>query len=160
MNFKKNTIVATAVSVVMLLSGCGSSNGGTTASATVPEIAKGVTECGVTFNGITEVPTDRLSAYYGIQDTDYSEGDAYVAGSGGYADEIAIFKASSSDAVSTIEDALNSRLESRKNDFKDYVAEQYDIINDSKVLVNGDYVCLIVCADNSTAIDTYNSYFE
>lgn len=154
---KNKKIIVTMLTTLTLLTACGSE--GSEASASVSEIAKGVTECGVTFNELAEVPADKITSLYGLSEDDYSEASAYIAGSGGYADEVAIFKASSSDKVSTIEDALNNRLESRKKDFDGYVAEQYDILCDSKVVTTGDYVCLIVCADNDTAEDTYNSYF-
>ena len=154
---KNKKIIATILMSLTLLTACNS--GGSEASASVSEMAKGVTECGVNFNELAEVPTDKIANVYGLSEDDYSEASAYIAGSGGYADEVAIFKASSSDKVSTIEDALNKRLESRKKDFDGYVAEQYDILCDSEVITTGDYVCLIVCADNDTAENTYNSYF-
>jgi len=153
----KKSIIATILTGLTLLTACGSSSGEPTASVT--EMAKSVTECGVTFNELAEVPSDKIATIYGLSEDDYSEASAYIAGSGGYADEVVIIKASSSDKVSTIEDALNSRLESRKKDFDGYVQEQYDILCNSEVTTNGDYVCLIVSADNDTAEDTYNSYF-
>ncbi|MCC8069440.1 MAG: DUF4358 domain-containing protein [Ruminococcus sp.] len=153
---KRNTIVTLLMTLTMLTA-CSSSS--SEASASVSDMAKSITECGVSFNELAQVPDDKIPTIYGLSEDDYSEASAYIAGSGGYADEVAIFKASSSDKVSTIEDALNNRLESRKNDFEDYVAEQYDILCDSEVITTGNYVCLIVCVDNDTAEDVYNSYF-
>lgn len=155
---KNKSIIVTILTTLTLLTACGSS-GGTEASASVSDMAKGVTECGVSFNELAQVPDSKIATVYGLSEDDYSEASAYIAGSGGYADEVAIFKASSSDKVATIQDALNKRLESRKKDFDGYVTEQYDILCNSKVVTTGDYVCLIVCSDNSTAEDTYNSYF-
>jgi hypothetical protein len=157
MNIKK-IITTTLVALTLSMTACG--NGNTEASAPVSQITQAITECGVTFNELAQVPDDKIATIYGISEDDYSEASSYIAGSGGYADEVVVFKASSSDKVSTLQDALNQRLESRKNDFDGYVQEQYDILCDSKVITNGDYVCLIVCADNDTAESTYESYFE
>jgi hypothetical protein len=159
MNMDKKKIFATILTGLTLLTACGNSSS-VEASAPVTEITQAITECGVTFNELAQVPDSKITAIYGISEDDYSEASSYIAGSGGYADEVVVFKASSSDKVSTLQDALNKRLESRKNDFDGYVQEQYDILCDSKVVTNGDYVCLIVCADNDTAEDVYESYFE
>lgn len=159
MNTKK-IITTMLVALTLFMTACGSNSTSTEASAPVAQITQAITECGVTFNELAQVPDDKIATIYGISEDDYSEASSYIAGSGGYADEVVIFKASSSDKVSVLQDALNARLESRKNDFDGYVQDQYDILCNSKVITTGDYVCLIVCADNDTAKSTYDSYFE
>lgn len=155
---KKKFIVTMLVGLT-LLTACGN-NSSVEASAPITEITQAITQCGVSFNDLAEVPSDKIATVYGISEEDYSEASSYIAGSGGYADEVVIFKASSSDKVSTLQDALNKRLESRKKDFDGYVQDQYDILCNSNVVTTGDYVCLIVCSDNDTAKSTFESYFE
>ena len=154
----KKRLLATILMGLTLLTACGSNSA--EPSASVSEMTKGITECGVNFNELVEVPTDKIDQIYGVSSNDYSEVSAYRAGSGGYADEVVIFKASSSDSVANLQDALNKVIESKKNDFDGYVQEQYDILCNSKVITTGDYVCLIVCSDNDTAISTYEEYFK
>lgn len=154
----KKRLLATILMGLTLLTACGSSSA--EPSASVSEMTKGITECGVSFNELVEVPADKIDQIYGVSSNDYSEVSAYRAGSGGYADEVVIFKASSSDSVANLQDALNKVIESKKNDFDGYVQEQYDILCNSSVITTGDYVCLIVCSDNDTAISTYEEYFK
>ena len=155
----KKRLLATILIGATLLTSC-SSGGSVEPSASISEITNSIINCGIEFNELVEIPTDKIEQVYGLSTDDYSEVSAYRAGSGGYADEVVIFKASSSDTVSNIQDELNNIIESKKKDFEDYVQEQYDILCNSKVLTTGDYVCLIVCADNDTAISTYESFFE
>lgn len=155
----KKRLLTTILIGLTLLTACGG-GGSAEPSASVSEMTKSITKCGVAFNELVEVPTDRIEQIYGVSADDYSEVSAYRAGSGGYADEVVIFKATSSDTISNIQTALNNIIESKKKDFDGYVQEQYDILCNSKVLTNGDYVCLIVCSDNDTAISTYENFFE
>jgi hypothetical protein len=156
----KKRFIATLLIGATLLTACGGGSSDVEASASVSEMVDGIINCGVEFNELVEIPESKIENIYGVSADDYSEVSAYRAGSGGYADEVVVFKASSDDAVANIQDALNGIIESKKKDFDGYVQEQYDILCDSKVITTGDYVCLIVCSDNSTAISTYDGYFE
>ena len=59
---KNKSIIVTILTTLTLLTACGSS-GGTEASASVSDMAKGVTECGVSFNELAQVPDRRLLLY-------------------------------------------------------------------------------------------------
>lgn len=156
----KRRLFATILMGITLLTACSSNDSSIEPSASISEMTNAILNCGIDFNELVEIPEDKVEKIYGVSADDYSEVSAYRAGSGGYADEVVIFKASSSDTVSNVQDALNGIIESKKKDFEDYVQEQYEILCDSKVITNGNYVCLIVCADNDTAISTYESFFE
>lgn len=155
----KKIIVCLGIMMTMLLTAC-SGGGNTEASASVPDMVQGIADSGVQFEELTagEDDDDVTAYHYSVEKDWYSE-YASMSATAASADEIVIFKASSADNVDDLESALNAYLEKRKNDFEQYAPDEYDKLTKCKVITKGDYVCLIVSPDNSTAEDKFNSYF-
>lgn len=52
---------------------------------------------------------------------------------------------------------LQSRVDSQTETFKDYTPDEMYKIDGKNIVTKGDYVALIICADNAKAIETFNT---
>lgn len=97
-----------------------------------------------------------LLNYFGIQADDIEDGIFYMANDVLQADVLAILKGKDADAVLTLEERLNHYITSKGNELKDYLPDQYAIVEDGRVKVKGSYVYLIISkhADEAEKIVT------
>ena len=142
-------IISTFISVIIIAT-CFVACGKKESDVTATELLSAAVESGVSFDELEEVEKEKISFYFEISEETYDEFAGKIAGSAASADEIIIFKAKTKDDVNEIKDALNSRLEKRKTDFKSYSTVEYEKLNSSQVYTNGNYVYLIVSKDNAT----------
>ncbi|MGN0613623.1 MAG: DUF4358 domain-containing protein [Porcipelethomonas sp.] len=154
----KSAIAGLIMSAAVMVSAtaCGGSK---EATKPLSDITKAVADSGIEFPEMIEVSEENFQFKYGVTADDYAEYSVMWAGSGGDADEICIVKANE-DKVDTIKEAVEKRLDSQKDVFKDYVPEQYDKLCDTEVKTEGNYVYWLCTNDNSKAEDTLLSYFE
>ncbi len=128
----------------------------TEATGTAAEITAKI-QADVKFPGMAEIGTDRMSGYYDVDADKIDSYSAYICGSGAYPDEIAVFKMKSADDVDAVKTMLEKRVENQTATFKDYTPDEMYKIDGKNVVTNGNYVALIICADNTTAINDFNS---
>lgn len=93
---------------------------------------------------------DDLSRY-GIKEEDVKEFAGGVNKSGVNQEEIVMVLATDADAAERISTALNNRLESKKNETKNYNPEQYAIIEDCTVDIDNNYVSMFI-SENADAM--------
>lgn len=93
---------------------------------------------------------DDLSRY-GIKTEDVKEFAGGVNKSGVDQEEIVMILATDADAAQRISEALNNRLESKKNETKNYNPEQYAIMEDCAVDIDNNYVSLFI-SENADAM--------
>lgn len=105
----------------------------------------------VEFPGMVEVTADKFAVYYGIEEADVSEYAAYICGSGAAPDEFGIFTAKDADAAERIKTALENRVKSQYDTFKDYTPDAMYRFDDDFVEVNGTTVIYAVCGNNEKA---------
>ncbi|MGN0622050.1 MAG: DUF4358 domain-containing protein [Porcipelethomonas sp.] len=146
-------LLAAAASSV--LAGCGDSDART--DEPLSDIAQAVMDCGTEFPEMVEVNEDNFIYEYGLEAGDYEEYSVYWAGSGGDADEICIIKANDTGKVKK---AVKERLDRRKDDFEDYVEEEYEKLCDSKVKTKGSYIYWLCTNDNSRSEKELLSHFS
>ncbi len=100
---------------------------------------------------------DRMSGYYDVASDKLESFSAYICGSGAYPDEIAVFQLKSADDVADVKAMLEKRVETQTATFKDYTPDEMYKIDGNNVVTSGNYVALIICADNAKAIEDFNS---
>lgn len=150
---KRNLLIGLGLVGLIALTSC--DGGGITASP--DEITKAVLDSKVFEDEMVEVTDDKLDSYFNIEKSDLEDYSAYIAGSGGYADEVAVFKAADKDSVDKIKQAVEKRIEKRESDFDGYVQEEFEKLGEVEVEVNGLYVTYTVSGDKEKAKDAYNS---
>ena len=110
-----------------------------TATGTAAEITAKIQE-DVKFPGMAEIGADRMAGYYDVA-----------------ADKIAVFKMKSADDVNAVKSVLEKRVESQSTAFKDYTPDEMYKIDGNNVVTSGNYVALIICADNAKAIEDFKA---
>ena len=111
----------------------------------------------VKFPGMAEIGADRMAGYYDVAADKIDSYSAYICGSGAYPDEIAVFKMKSADDVNAVKSVLEKRVESQSATFKDYTPDEMYKIDGNNVVTSGNYVALIICADNAKAIEDFKA---
>lgn len=126
------------------------------ATGTAAEITAKIKE-DVKFPGMAEIGSDRMAGYYDVAADKIDSYSAYICGSGAYPDEIAVFKMKSADDVNDVKSVLEKRVESQSATFKDYTPDEMYKIDGNNVVTSGNYVALIICADNAKAIEDFKA---
>lgn len=127
-----------------------------TATGAAAEITAKIQE-DVKFPGMAEIGADRMAGYYDVAADKIDSYSAYICGSGAYPDEIAVFKMKSADDVDAVKSVLEKRVESQSATFKDYTPDEMYKIDGNNVVTSGNYVALIICADNAKAIEDFKA---
>lgn len=127
-----------------------------TATGAAAEITAKIQE-DVKFPGMAEIGADRMAGYYDVAADKIDSYSAYICGSGAYPDEIAVFKMKSADDVNAVKSVLEKRVESQSATFKDYTPDEMYKIDGNNVVTSGNYVALIICADNAKAIEDFKA---
>ena len=105
---------------------------------------------------LTEQDGARLKRDFGLNAADYSGVAYYSAKSTISASEVLLIRVDNDSQVRTVTDAIDSRIESRKNDFASYIPEQYALLENAKISVRGNYIFYAV----SEKADDYLNAFS
>ena len=127
-----------------------------TATGTAAEITAKIKQ-DVKFPGMAEIGADRMAGYYDVAADKIDSYSAYICASGAYPDEIAVFKMKSADDVNAVKSVLEKRVENQSATFKDYTPDEMYKIDGNNVVTSGNYVALIICADNAKAIEDFKA---
>lgn len=155
---KTAVILMLALLTALSVCACGSNNGKTPA---VADIANAIIEKYPLSDAMSEVAgEDKIKNVYGLDAADYSEIAAYVNNSGTEQDEIVIVKASSSDKVADIKEKLGNKKMAKLNSTRNYLPDQYEMIQKCEVVEKGDYVRMIISPDADGMVEIFNAQFE
>lgn len=89
---------------------------------------------------LTEQDAASFRRSFGLNEADYAGVAYYSAGSSILASEVLLIRVDNDSQVRTVTDAIDSRIESRKNDFASYIPEQYALLENAKISVRGNYI--------------------
>lgn len=159
MKKKVRSILLLALVVMMAVSAAGCSGGTKTADMDVAKVMDAMLEKAPIEGGI-ELSQDDMLNFYGIQSEDMEAFAANLAADGITAKEIVLVKAKDEDSAKTVESKLQSRLDARRNEFNNYLPDQYAIVEKSEVKRDGVYVRLIISPQQDELVELYNSYLN
>ena len=100
-----------------------------------------------------EIDGDKINSVLGVSDDKYTKAKCYISQSGSTPEEIDCFEAKDEASAGEIKSALESRLETQKNTFKDYNADQAPKLDKAVLTVNGKYVYFCVSGDSDKAAE-------
>ena len=95
-----------------------------------------------------ELYDDSFDNLYGIQFKDISDGAILYSEEGGRADEISIVCMKKNEDVSVAKQKFQDRIENRRNAFQGYKPEEVYKLDNASVIVQGNYVALIISENN------------
>ncbi len=150
-------LLALAVTVAVGLAACGGTQ--KAADMDVKQVMQAMLEKAPIEGGI-ELSQDDMLNFYGIQSEDVDTFAADLAADGITAKEIVLVKAKDEDSAKTVETKLQSRLDARRNEFNNYLPDQYAIVEKSEVKRDGVYVRLIISPQQDELVELYNSYLN
>lgn len=84
---------------------------------------------------------------FGLNAADYSGVMYYSSEFSISAEEVLLIRVKSEDQIQDVVDAIDNRLESRKNDFEGYAPEQVKMLEDAQQSIRGKYIFLAVSSD-------------
>lgn len=143
---------------LLTLTACGGSSSEVQKSAS--EIADAIYNTQTFQDTLNAIDADMLGDYYRIDAADLSDSKVYVSGSFSTAEEIAVFQASSSDAVENIKKAIDTRLEDLKLAFENYVPDEMTKINNPVLVTKGTTVVLVLADDTASVSDQINELLK
>ena len=132
---------------LLTLTACGGSS--SEVQKSVSEIADAIYNTQTFQDTLNAIDADMLGDYYRIDAADLSDSKVYVSGSFSTAEEIAVFQASSSDAV-----------ENLKLAFENYVPGEMTKINNPVLVTKGTTVVLVLADDTASVSDQINELLK
>ena len=103
---------------------------------------------------------DDLLDMYGVKADDVKQYVALIAKSSTSADEILLFEAKDADAAARIREKLEARYQSKLNEAKDYLPDEYTKISGCKVETSGNFISLIVSSEAEAMTKIYQATFK
>lgn len=111
--------------------------------------------------GLTDplnLDTDALNNLYGIDPSLIAQSASFTVAAGTFPDEVVMVEAVSDEAVATIQEKLQSRLDQVLVQSQSYDAENYKAAQSCQVRVNGRFVSLILSPKQADIAAIYASY--
>ncbi len=148
---KKTALIFTVILSVLMLCSCGEP---IIKDISVADVAAQVaaTVKDADMNAANE---DTIKLNYDIDLSVAESYAAYVEGSGGFADEVALFKAKSEADADTIKAAFENRVSKRKELFATYNPEEAEKLGNAVITKKGCYVLLVVANNASECEDVF-----
>ena len=111
--------------------------------------------------GLTDplnLDTDALNNLYGIDPSLVAQSASFTVAAGTFPDEVVMVEAVSDEAVATIQEKLQSRLDQVLVQSQSYDAENYKAAQSCQVRVNGRFVSLILSPKQADIAAIYANY--
>ena len=105
----------------------------------------------VSLEGMEESSNQMFKKFYGLNANDYEGVALYAPASNMDAEEILIVKLKDSSQAEAVTSAVNKRLETQKSSFEGYGIEQFDLLEDHILDVQGNFILYVVHPDASKA---------
>ena len=154
----KRTILflLTLCTTIFLCAGCEKS---TPKEADLSQIMEMVKQ-EMTNTQMMELSAEDLMPNYGIETKDVKQFAAYIDSTGTKGDEILLFEGIDDSAANRIEEKLNNRYHQKEIEMKDYLPEEYAILQKCKVEREGNFVALIVSPQYKDFEEMYHNALE
>lgn len=146
---KKLAAILTILLTVVMITGCGAG----TDSVKCVDIVKACKEIASegTFDEWysygEEIYDENFDNLYGVQYDMIDDGAVLQTSVGGVADEISVLHLKKNEDVSIAQAKLQDRITERIKEFSGYKPEEVYKLDNAKIIVQGNYVCLIAAED-------------
>lgn len=142
--------------MILTLSACG---GGGKQSAKSADLKAVLAK--FTFDGeMLEMDENDMLDVYGIQAADMKQFAAAVNTSGIDCDEVVLVEAKDADTASRVKEALDKRYQAKLNETENYLPDEYAVIKTCSVVMDGNYVAMIVAPNAADLVKIYNESFK
>lgn len=156
---KSGIIILILAFIAAIISGCAKSGEQVLKTPEVSEIENAVMK-GIDTADMIKLDDKKLERVYGIKADEVEGYFVYVSTSNVKADEVAVFKAKDANGTETIKSKIADRMVQLGTSFKDYLPEQYSLIEKYTLEVKGNYVFLVVSKDAESIKAQFDKCFE
>lgn len=159
----KKSLIAIAISTMLMLTGCNGGEEAVEANATVQVADASAADITNAVMAEIEIPSamektaDKLDGYYDIDVTTIAEMSMFVCGSGAYPDELAVFRFNDEAGAKAGAEAVQSRLDGQIAVYKDYTPDEMYKLDEAVIITEGNWVVFAACADNARAKEIIES---
>lgn len=108
-------------------------------------------------NNMSAMPKDLYAGTYQVDPADYEDVLVYGSAMSVKANEVIVIKAKDSAGVSKAKKALSSRKAALEEQWKNYLPDQYEIVQAGTITSKGLYVTLVIAEGASSAVSAFNS---
>ena len=113
-------------------------------SETKIETVEKAVEKEVPLTGMHSVQSQMVKRLYGLNVNDYEGVVLYISDSNMGAEELLIVKLADTSQAEAVESAVQTRIENQENSFEGYGVEQYQLLQEHVLDVEGNYVFFMV----------------
>lgn len=125
-----------------------------TSEAKIEAVEKAV-EKEVPLTGMHSVQSQMVKRLYGLNVNDYEGVVLYISDSNMGAEELLIVKLADTSQAEAVESAVQTRIENQENSFEGYGVEQYQLLQEHVLDVEGNYVFFMVHKDAQKAQNAF-----
>ncbi len=105
--------------------------------------------------GMLDLTAEDLLELYGIAEEDVKQFAAKLTLDSIQADEVILIEAADAQAAKRVKEKLDARFQTKLNENRDYLPEQYAKIEKCEVSVHGNFVSMIVLENAAEAVEAY-----
>jgi len=157
---KKNvfTLMGIVVIVLALLTGCSSKN--TTAKEpSIDEIDQNINEA-VDISNMVKSDSNKLEKLYDINTEEVEDFKLYTAKTNIEANELLILKVKDQKDIEDIKEDINDRIETQTSSFKDYLPDEYYLIEKNVLKSNGNYIIFVISEEAEKIESIFDESFK
>ncbi|MFQ8688443.1 MAG: DUF4358 domain-containing protein [Blautia sp.] len=114
-----------------------------TSKAEIATVEKAI-EKQVPLTGMHSVQNQMLKRLYGLNGNDYEGVVLYISNSNMGAEELLVVKLSDTSQEDAVREAVETRVQNQENSFEGYGVEQYQLLQEHVLDVEGNYVFFMV----------------
>ena len=154
---KKFVVILLTLCLVFALTACGGkteTNTNSTKTVDLPAVYAGF---GLNSEDMLPLAETDLMEYYGIDAANVKQFAGAVNLTGISAEEIVLIEAVDANAAASVKAQLDARYDSKAAQMKDYLPDQYAIIEKCSVRVDGNFVAMIVSENAETYVAAYEA---
>lgn len=130
----------------------GNKNSNSTLNAVTDSVIKSIK-----VDGMEESSNRLFKKFYGLNANDYEGVTLYVPITNMNAEELLIIKLKDRSQAEAVTKAINSRLETQKSSFEGYGIEQFDLLENHILDVQGNFILYIVHPDAAKADQAFRN---
>ncbi len=106
---------------------------------------------------LTEQDASGFRRNYGLNPADYSGVIYYSSESNVSAEEVLLIQVNREDQIRQVTEAIQRRIESRKDEFRGYAPEEVELLEDSVQSVRGTYIFFAVDSEAGAYLNAFRS---
>jgi len=151
-------IITSAIILTLSVSACGA-NKSKTAEISVSQVIDKVKQS-ADISQMKEGDAEKLKKLYGIDSSKLSEFALYTASSNIKADELLVIKVKDTKDIEDIKSRISDRIEKQSQSFKDYLPDEYSLIEKHVLKDSGEFILFDISKDSDKVEDSFNAIVQ